>query len=114
MAKRIKDLKSPTTRFRETIIGGILRPFRSLSADQRFWIGFAFLCLLTTLLIDNPFWRSSAQPQYHEGEIARESIVSPADIYFTDTEDTERRRQEAKDQVRPIFRYESGKAEQAV
>ena len=40
--------------------------------------------------------------------------MSPADIYFTDTDETERLRKEARDGVKPIFRYESGKAEQAV
>lgn len=114
MAKRIQDLKSPTTKLRERVVNGFLRPFRKLSPDQRFWLGFVILSLVTTLVIDNPLWHVSAGPQYHEGDIARESIVSPADIYFTDTEETDRLRKQAREQVQPIFRYESGKAEQAV
>jgi len=114
MAKRIQDLKSPATKLRERIVSGFLRPFKKLSPRQRFWMGFAVLCLLTTLLINNPLWRASAEPQYREGDIARESIVSPADIYFTDPEETERLRKEAREQVKPIFRYESDRSDQAV
>jgi putative nucleotidyltransferase with HDIG domain len=114
MAKRIQDLKSPTTRVRERIVRGLLRPFRSVSENQRFWFGFAVLSILTTLLVNNPLWHASTALQYREGDIARESIVSPADIYFTNNEETERLRQQAREQVKPIFRYESGKAEQAV
>jgi putative nucleotidyltransferase with HDIG domain len=114
MAKRIQDLKSPTTRWRERIVGPILQPFKRLSPNQRFWLGFALLCFFTTLFVNNPLWHASAEPQYHEGDIARESIVSPADIYFIDSQETERLRSEAREQVKPIFRYESGKSEQAV
>ena len=46
--------------------------------------------VITTLLINNPLWHASAKPQYKEGDIARESIVSPADIYFTDPDEAER------------------------
>lgn len=114
MAKRIQDLKSPSTRLWERVTGPMLGPFKALSTDQRFWIGFALLSIFTTLLINNPLWHASARTQYKEGDVARESIVSPADIYFTDTDETERLRKEARDGVKPIFRYESGKAEQAV
>jgi uncharacterized domain HDIG len=114
MAKRIQDLKSPSTRLWERVTGPISAPFKGLSENQRFWVGFIILSVVTTLLINNPLWHVSAKPQYKEGDIARESIVSPADIYFTDTDETERLRKEARDGVKPIFRYESGKAEQAV
>ena len=114
MAKRIQDLKTPTTRFGERVVGLIVRPFERLSQDQKFWFGFGAVCLLTTLLINNPLWHVSSEPQYREGDVARESIVSPADIYFSDTDEIERLRKEARDSVKPIFRYESAKAEQAV
>jgi len=114
MAKRIQDLKSPSTKLRERVVSELLRPFKKLSPRQRFWIGFAVVCLLTTLLINNPLWHASAESKYVEGDIARESIVAPADIYFTDPDETERLRNEAREQVKPVFRYESGKAEQSV
>jgi putative nucleotidyltransferase with HDIG domain len=114
MAKRIQDLKSPTTKFRERLTGPVERLFDRLSQNQRFYLGFAFLALVTTLLINNPLWHFSSEPEYKEGDFARESIVSPADIYFTDTDDNQRLRNEAREAVKPIFRYESGKAEQSV
>ena len=78
------------------------------------WLGFAALCLFTTLLIQNPLWRVSGEQAYQEGDIARESIISPADVYFTDQDESERLKSAAKNAIKPIFRYESNKAEQAV
>lgn len=114
MSKRIRDLKSPVTEWREWLFGLIARPFGVLSPDHQFWIGFAVLCLLTTLLIHNPLWRSAGEQPYQEGDIARESISSPADVYFADPDESERLKVEARKAVKPIFRYESNKAEQAV
>src|SRR5687767_9090589 len=114
MSKRIRDLKSPSTIWREWIVGGIVRPFASLTEEQRFWFGFAALCLLTTLLIQNPFWRVTSEQVYKEGDIAREDMIAPADISVADQEELERHRAEAREAVKPIFRYESNRAEQAV
>ncbi len=114
MSKRIRDLKSPVTEWREWLFGIIARPFGVLSPDHQFWIGFAVLCLLTTLLIHNPLWRSVGEQPYQEGDVARESITSPSDIFFADPDESERLKNEARKAVKPIFRYESNKAEQAV
>ena len=114
MSKRIKDMKSPAMRLREKVFALLSAPFRLLSEPQQFWIGFAFLCLATTFLIHNPVWRAPTEQMYKAGDIARESIIVPADIAFTDIEDSNRRKLEAKKAVKPIFRYESNKAEQAV
>ena len=114
MSKRIKDLKSPSARGRERIVAAVLTPFRRLSGTQRFALGFAFLCLLTTFIIDNPFWRATGEHSYKDGDIAQESIIAPADVTFNDTEETERLRIEARRSVKPIFRFESNKPDQAV
>lgn len=114
MSKRIQDLKSPLTKWREKIWDVLSGPFERLSENQRFWIGFAFICVLTTLLINNPIWRASGEQVYNEGDIARESIISPADIYFVDEEETERIRQTAKETVAPIFALEPKRADEAV
>lgn len=114
MSKRIKDLKSPATRWWEKVFAIAAKPFSALSDDHKFWLAFAVLCLATTLLIQNPLWRASAETAYQEGDIARENITSPADINFVDPEKAERKKAEAKASVKPIFRYESNKAEQAV
>ena len=102
------------TEWRQWLFSLVAKPFARLSDNQQFWLGFVALCLLTTLLIYNPLWRASGEQIYQEGDIARESITSPADIYFNDPEESERLKAEAKDAVRPIFRYESNRAEQAV
>src|ERR1043165_8215905 len=114
MSKRIRDLSSPVTEWRRWFFGLLAKPFLLMSHDQRFWLGFAFLCIVTTLLISNPWWRAAAAPTYQEGDVARESIISPADISFADPEEADRLKSQAKESVRPIVRYESNKAEQAV
>lgn len=107
-------MKTPFERRREKLFELLAAPFRRLSADQQFWTGFACLCLFTTLLIHNPLWRASGEQLYKEGEIARESIIAPADVYFTDVEESDRLSLEARNAVKPIFRYESNKSDQAV
>jgi cyclic-di-AMP phosphodiesterase PgpH len=114
MSKRIRDLKSPVTEWRQWLFSLVAKPFLRLTDDQQFWLGFVVLCLLTTLLIYNPLWRASGEQPYQEGDIARESITSPADIYFNDPEESERLKTQARETVRPMFRYESNNAEQAV
>ncbi len=114
MSKRIQDLTSPLSRWRNAVWDKVSGPFERLSSDQQFWLGFTFLCLVTTLLINNPIWRNVGDQTLKEGDIARESIVSPADIYFVDTEETERIRETAKESVRPIFVVDSRRADDAV
>jgi len=113
MSKRLQDLATPLTKIRRTIEEYVSRPFESVSENQKFWIGFAFLCLLTTFLINNPFWRTTAQ-QYKEGDIARESIISPADISVLDAEETEKIKQSVRESIQPIFTFESKRGEEAV
>ena len=113
MSKRLQDLATPLSRIRKRAGQLVARPFESLSENQKFWFGFAFLCLLTTFFINNPFWRIAAE-QYKEGDIARESVISPADISVTDIEETERIRQSARESVQPIFVFESKRDEEAV
>lgn len=90
------------------------RPFDALSIGQKFWIGFAFLSIVTTLLIDNPIWRSSDGIEYKVDEIARERIVAPADIHFVDEEETNRIRETAREAIPAIFSSESKRADEAV
>jgi putative nucleotidyltransferase with HDIG domain len=114
MSKRIQDLTPPPTRWRKAIWAVLSRPLNALSVGQKFWIGFGFLCIVTTLLLNNPIWRASGETIYKEGDIARESIISPADIYFVDEEQTNRIRETAKETVRPIFSSEPKRADEAV
>jgi len=114
MSKRIKDLKSPGTRAGDRIKAVLLKPVNKLSEGQRFWVGFALFSIVTTLLIQNPFWHPIAQNTYQVGDIAREAIFAPADISVTDDDETARLKDAAAQEVRPIFRFESNKSEQAV
>ncbi|HKP70529.1 MAG TPA: hypothetical protein VJV05_14675, partial [Pyrinomonadaceae bacterium] len=114
MSKRIQDLTPPPTRWRKAIWGWISKPFDSISPTRKFWFGFGFLCVVTTLLLNNPIWRVTGETTYHEGDIARESIISPADIYFVDEEQTNRIRETARETVRPIFLSEPKRADEAV
>lgn len=89
------------------------RPLDALSSNQKFWIGFVVLSLITTFLISNPVWRSTAA-EYQEGEIARESIISPADITEVDNEETEKIRQAARESVKNIFVIQKTRPDEAV
>lgn len=113
MSKRLQDLTTSLTQARRAIEKYAARPFESLSAKQRFWLGFALLCLLTTIFINNPFWRTTAEI-YKEGDIARESVISPADISITDEEETTRIRQSVRETVQPIFTFEPKRADEVV
>lgn len=113
MSKRLPDLASPFSKARKIIGSYVARPFENFTKRQIFWAGFAVLCIVTTFLINNPFWRSAVE-QYKEGDIARESIISPADITVTDTEETDKNKQAVRDSVFPIFTFEANRAEQAV
>lgn len=114
MSKRIQDLTPPPTRWRKAIWGFVSRPFDALSVGQRFWIGFAFLCIVTTLILDNPLWRNAESNEYRLGDVTREKIISPADIHFVDEEQTSQIRETAMQAVPPIFASESKRADQAV
>lgn len=114
MSNRIQEIQSPFQRWRRKIWGAIKGPLGKVSPAQRFWIGFAFLCLLTTILIQNPIWQSAGENYYKEGDIAREAMISPADIYFLDEAATERDRETARQAIAPIFSYESKRADEAV
>ena len=114
MSKRIEELKSPMTRWRGRLRNIGTRFLDLFSSRQLFWIGFALLSIITTLLLFNPIWRTSVELEYKEGEIAREAIISPADIHFVDEAETERIRIGARDTIDPIFNYEPKRAEEAV
>ena len=114
MNKRTKTSKPAAARRAGEALDTILKPFREMSPGQRFWGGFALLSVITTLLIHNPWWRSPGDQGYREGDIALESIVSPADIFFVDEAATESEREAARNSVMPIFSYEARRADEAV
>ena len=114
MSKPIQDISAPLERWRKSLKRSVWRLSEKFTQTQKFWTGFAVLCFLTTLIINNPLWNSSNELPYKPGDIARESIVSPADIYAADIEETERIKQSVKESVKPIFVFEANRAEEAV
>ena len=114
MNKRTRELTSPLERLRMRVWDAAGRPFGALSDAQIFWLGFTVLSLVVTLLISNPLWRSAPEQLFKEGDVARESVVAPADIYFVDEQETERLRAAAKETIKPIFAFEPKRADEAV
>jgi putative nucleotidyltransferase with HDIG domain len=114
MNKRTRELTSPVERLRRRIWNAARRPFGALSDTQVFWLGFAIVSLVVTLLISNPLWRSAPEQLFKEGDVARESVIAPADIYFVDEQETERLRTAAKETIKPIFAFEPKRADEAV
>ena len=114
MSQKLKELLSPLDKARKTFSKYVSRPIENISGGQKFWISFAFLCLTVTLLINNPLWRGSVGGQYELGDIARESLRSPADIIVVDDEATETLRENTKATIQPIFRYQGNLSDQAV
>lgn len=79
MSQRRPRFVSPLTQARETFVRFAMRPFDKLSRTLRFFIGFALLTMLTTLLLASHHIRVPDE-KYKEGEVVRRTIVSPADI----------------------------------
>lgn len=113
MNKRLPSLTSPFAKTRTKIVQFFIRPFQKLSDKQKFWLGFAILALITTFILQNPF-RQNVSETYKEGEILRQSIIAPADISVVNIEETEAIRQAARESIRPIFTFESNRAEESV
>jgi putative nucleotidyltransferase with HDIG domain len=113
MSKRLPNLAPPFAKTRKRILDIFSYPFKKLSGEQKFWVGFAALSLITTILLHNPFRQNTVEP-FKEGEILRQSIVSPADISVINTEETTALQNAARDAIRPIFTFEANRAEQAV
>ena len=107
-------MQSPWQRWRRRIWGSVTGPLDKVSARQWFWAGFALLVVVTTLLIQNPVWQTAGENLYREGDIAREAIIAPADIYFTDESSTERERETARAAISPIFLFDARRPDEAV
>ncbi|MCO5333650.1 MAG: HDIG domain-containing protein [Pyrinomonadaceae bacterium] len=107
-------MRSPAEKLLRRSYDVVSKPLTMLSDTQIFYVGFALFCLITTLLVHNPLWRAAPEPPYKVGDIVRQTVISPADINYTDAAATERLRAEAQTAVKPIFRYESNKSEATV
>ncbi len=100
---------TPLTRARDAFARYLVRPLKVLSPRGRLFVGFAVLVIVTTLLLVSGYSPSVAE-DYKEGEVVRRTVVAPADINTIDVVETERRRNVARDNTRPVFNFDSTRA----
>jgi len=103
--------KTPFSQARDTIARYLVRPFDIFKPQTRLYIGFAFLVAITTLLLFSPSSSAALNDAYREGEVVTKTVIAPADISTIDVAETEKRRTAARDATRPIFNYDSTRAE---
>lgn len=84
-----------------------------LQPRTRFLIGCAILVALTTALLITDYSPGFSE-NYKEGEVLAHDIVAPADITTVDAPETERRKDAAREATRPVFNFDSSRAETAV
>lgn len=101
---------TPFSRARDAALEFVLRPFRVFAPRTRFFIGFGFLVVVTSVLLLSNY-SSGFSADYHEGDIVRGSVVARADVGGFDIVETERRRNAARQATRPIFNFDSSRGE---
>src|SRR5215204_3472575 len=105
--------KTPFSQARDKAMAYAMRPLMALRPRTRFLIGCSIIVLLTTLLLLSQRF-SNFSDNYKEGEVVGRSIVAPADITAVDIAETERRRVVARETSRPVFNFDSSRAETSV
>src|ERR1051325_2551793 len=105
--------KTPFSQARDKLIAYAMRPVMVFQPRTRFLIGFGVLVVATTLLLlSSP--SSSFTENYKLGEVLGRSIVAPADLTAVDQAETERRKAVARETTRPVFNFDSSRAETSV
>ena len=104
--------KTPFNAARDKLVGYALRPLMAFEPRTRFIIACCALVILTTLLLVNV--SSAFTDTYKEGEVLNKTVVVPADITTIDAAETERRRQAAREETKPVFNFDSSRAETSV
>jgi putative nucleotidyltransferase with HDIG domain len=105
--------KTPLRQTRDALLPYVVRPFQALRPRTRLFIGFGFLVMVTTLLLSHNYW-SGFSENYKEGEVVTRTVIAPADITSVDIVETEKRRDAARAATRPVFNYDSSRAENSV
>src|SRR5262245_39907793 len=98
---------TPFTRVRDAL-WRYVKPFYSLSPRTRLLIGFAFLVLVTTLLLTHTYW-SSLAADYSEGDVVSRKVIAPSDITTVWSVETDKRREAARQATRPVFTFDSSR-----
>jgi putative nucleotidyltransferase with HDIG domain len=105
--------KSPLSQSRDKIIAYLMRPLMALKPRTRFLIACSVLVLLTTLLLLTNRG-SSFNEDYKIGDVLGRSIIAPTDLTAVDQAETERRKNLARETTRPVFNFDSSRAETSV
>lgn len=105
--------KSPFSQARDKIIAYALRPLMMFRPRTRFLVACSILVLLTTLLLLSNRGANFSE-NYQVGEVIGRSIIAPTDLSAVDQAETERRKNIARETTRPIFNYDSSRAENSV
>ncbi len=101
---------TPFSRFRDTFVQYVVRPFKVFQPRTRFLIGFVVLVGFTTALLASNY-SAGFSANYREGEVVRGTVVAHADISGVDISETEKRRNAAREATRPIFNFDSTRGE---
>lgn len=105
--------KTPLSQFRDKLVSLAIRPLMMFEPRTRFLIGSAILVVVTTLLLASGF-SSTITDNYKEGDVLTRAIIAPADITTIDLVETEQRREAARRSTRPVFNFDSSRAETSV
>ncbi len=105
MSKR-PSLTTPFERIRNSVLRQVARPLNAITPQYRFAVLFVLYVLITTVLLINTFNYATTE-FYKEGDVANRTIIAPADFVTEDKEETERRRNMAKETVPPVFTHDS-------
>ena len=105
--------KTPFSQARDKLLAYATRPLLVFQPRTRFLIGCALLVTLTTILLVSDY-SYGLTDDYKEGEVLSREIVAPADITAVDTAETDRRKVAARENTRPIFNYDTSRAEVSV
>ena len=111
--RRRPRFTSSMTRARNAVVGSIIRPFKWFAPTTRFYIGYAFLVVVTTMLLVNAYSRGMTE-SYQEGEVVRRTVIAPTDFSVMDWTETEKRRAAAKETARPVFSFDPTRPESSV
>ncbi len=105
--------KTPFNQARDKLLAYAMRPLLVFRPRTRFLVGCAILAIATTvLLLANRAFIFSEN--YRLGDVLSRSITAPSDITAVDVAETERRKAAAREATRPVFNFDSSRAETSV
>ncbi len=105
--------KTPLSQARDKLVAYAIRPLMVFEPRTRFLIGSSILVFLTTILLLSTY-SAGFTANYTEGEVLTRAIIVPADISTVDLAETEKKKAAAREATRPVFNFDSSRAETSV